>query len=186
MSEKKYIRVTEILYPFSGLSKIDEAVLANAANRGTKVHSICEGIIEGLGEWGVDAETKGYVDSFKKWWSPAYKVLAMEKRFFDDELGITGQADLILENEWGATLLDIKTPLKPSKTWSLQGSAYAHMARKAGFQISKIQFLQLKKDGSDPQIHEYDDQFELFKKTLDVFNYFFRRKDHGSTYTNKV
>ena len=67
-SIENYIRVTNVLYPFSGLDKIDSEIVAHAAQRGTKVHKICEGIIQGLGELGVEEETKGYVESFKKWW----------------------------------------------------------------------------------------------------------------------
>lgn len=47
---KDYTRVTEVLYPFSGLSNIKPDILANAARRGTRVHDICEGIMKGLGE----------------------------------------------------------------------------------------------------------------------------------------
>lgn len=186
MSEPRYIRVTDVLSPFSGLDKIDKDVLQNAANRGTRVHKACEAIIEGLGEWNVDDEIFGYVESFKKWWSEGHKVLSMEQRFFCSELMITGQVDLIIEKPEGAIILDIKTPVKPSKTWPLQGSAYAHMARKAGYDIKGIHFLQLNKHGMEPKIHVYDDQFELFKKCLDVFNHFFKRKDSGIAYRADV
>lgn len=186
MSEIKYLRVTEILYPFSDLGKIDVAVLQNAARRGTKVHKICESIMEGLGEWGVDDEVRGYVDSFKQWWKKGHEVVEIEKRFYDDDLGITGQVDMILKNETGMTILDLKTPAKSSKTWPLQGSAYALMARKYGFPINKIQFLQLKKDGKAPKLHEFEDHSELFLKTLDVFNHFFRRKDSGTSHNPPV
>jgi hypothetical protein len=181
MSEARYLRVTEVLTPFSGLDKIHPAVLQNAADRGTRVHKACEAIIEGLGEWDVGDEIFGYVESFKKWWSKGHKVLAIEKRFYCSELMITGQVDLILETSDGIIVLDLKTPIKPSKTWPLQGSAYAHMARKAGYDIKGIHFLQLNKHGLEPKIHIYEDCFDLFKKALDVFNYFFRRKDSGTS-----
>ena len=62
-----YVRVTEVLAPFSGLSNVPKAILAKASARGTKVHEICEGIVRGLGEWDVDEETEPYVTSFKEW-----------------------------------------------------------------------------------------------------------------------
>lgn len=176
MTDPRYLRVTEILSPFSGLEKIDPYVVKNAADRGTRVHKACEAIIDGLGEWDVDEEIFGYVESFKKWWALGHKVLSMEQRFKCSELMITGQVDLIIEKPEGAIILDIKTPLKPSKTWPLQGSAYAYMARKAGYPIKGIHFLQLSKTGTNPTIHVYDDQFDLFKKCLDVFNHFYRKK----------
>jgi hypothetical protein len=180
MTLDSYLRVTEVLYPFSGLQGIDKDVLERAAKRGTRVHKICESIVEGLGEWGVDDEVAGYVDSFKKWWATGHKVVLMEKRFFCDDLGITGQVDLIIETPTGLSIVDLKTPAKPSKTWPLQGSAYAYMARKAGYDIKHIQFLQLSKYGRNPLLYEYEDQFGLFQKCLDVFNHFFRRKTHGT------
>jgi hypothetical protein len=187
MSESSYLRVTEILSPFSGLDKIDPVVLQNAANRGTRVHRACEAIIEDLGDWGVDIEIEGYIESFKKWWSTGHKVLALEKRFFCADLEITGQVDLILEKSPGeALIVDLKTSASPSKTWPLQGSAYAYMARKSGYNICGIQFIQLKKDGKKPKIYEYEDNFELFKKCLDIFNHFFRRKDSGTAYSHNV
>lgn len=169
------MRVTEILSPFSGLDRIPKDILANAAKRGTKVHDICEGIVKGLGEWGIDDETRGYVHSFKKWWETGIKVLALEQRFYCSELMITGQVDMIIESEEGAIILDLKTSSKPSKTWPLQGSAYAYMARKNGYDIRGIHFLHLNKHGMKPDLYVYDDQFDLFKKCLDIFKHFWRK-----------
>jgi len=173
--EPKYTRVTEILYPFSGLQTIPEHIVMNAAERGTKVHNICESIMKGLGDWGVDEETKPYVDSFNKWWSLGHKVLSIEQRFFCSELMITGQVDMILETDNGAVILDLKTSSKPSKTWPLQGSAYAYMAKQAGYDIKGIHFLHLSRLGNEPTLHVYDDQFELFKKCRDVYKHFFEK-----------
>lgn len=179
MHDPKYLRVTEVLSPFSGLDKIDPVVLQNAANRGSRVHNACEAIVHGLGEWEIDDEIFGYVESFKKWWQLGHKVVSVEQRFFCSDLLITGQVDLILESPNGLVILDLKTPVKPSKTWPLQGSAYAYMAKKEGYDIQEIQFLQLNKHGIDPVIHIYDYDFEMFRKCLDVFNYFFKTRNSG-------
>lgn len=146
--------------------------MANAARRGTKVHDICEGIVKGLGEWEVDDEVKGYVESFKLWWNQGIKVLALEKRFYCSKLMITGQVDMIIEAPEGAIILDLKTSAKPSNTWPLQGSAYAYMARQNGYDIKGIHFLHLNKNGYAPELYVYDDQFELFSKCLDVYKHF--------------
>jgi hypothetical protein len=37
-----YARVTEILQPYTSFDGIDPAVLAKAADRGTRVHKYCE------------------------------------------------------------------------------------------------------------------------------------------------
>ncbi len=65
--KSNYTRVTEILSPFSGLDKVPKEILENAGRRGTKVHDICEGIVKGVGDWGVDDETRGYIHSFNQW-----------------------------------------------------------------------------------------------------------------------
>ena len=122
-SRENYTRVTHILSPFSGLDAVKPEVLAHAAERGTKVHKICEGIVAGFGDIGTDEETWGYVESFKKWWESGIEVVSMEERFWDDELCITGQVDLIIKTEAGNAIVDLKTTSKVSKSWPAQGSA---------------------------------------------------------------
>lgn len=175
-SRENYLRVTTVLYPFSGLQNIDAAIVAYAAERGTKVHKICEGIISGIGEIGVEDETVGYVESFKKWWNLGHKVVEMEKRFWCDENKITGQLDLILETPSGLAILDLKTSSKPSKTWNPQGCAYAYLAKKEGYDIKKIYFLHLSKYGKEPKIHEYDVDDSLFLSCLRTYKHFFHKE----------
>lgn len=173
-STENYLRVTQILYPFSGLQFLDPEVVAHAAERGTKVHKICEGIVLGIGEIGVDEETQGYVESFKKWWGRGIKLIEMEKRFWDDKLHITGQVDFIIEEDSQLVIVDIKTSSRPSKTWAVQGAAYAYLAKNAGYSIKRIYFLHLNKTGKEPKIHEYmvDDSFffAVFKTFIHFFN----------------
>lgn len=172
----KYLRVTNILYPFSGLSKIDPVVVAKAAERGTKVHKICEAIMLGLGEIGVDEQTKPYVESFKQWWNQGHDVLLMEKRFWCNELMITGQVDMILHTPEGLHIVDIKTSSKPSKTWPLQGSAYAYLARKAGYDIKKVFFLHLNKFGKEPKVYEYGIDESFFFAVYRIYKYIFQEE----------
>jgi len=171
--EKEYLRVSEVLYPFSGLGTIDKSIVDNAARRGTKVHKICEAIIEGLGEIGVDDEAKGYVESFKKWWLLGHEVYCMEHRFWDDTHDITGQVDLIIENEDGLSIVDLKTSYKPSKTWPNQLSAYALLARNTGLKIDRIMIIHLNKHGKDPTVYEYEIDTDLFLEILKIYKYFF-------------
>ncbi len=174
--KENYHRITQILYPFSGLEKIDPKIVSHAAERGTKVHKICESIISGLGEFGVEDETWGYVESFKKWWSHNPEVISMEERFWDDERKITGQVDLIVNTEEGLAIVDLKTSSRPSKTWPAQGSAYAMLAKKNGYDIKKIYFLHLNKHGKEPKIYEYPVNDNFFLEIFNVFNHFFKEK----------
>jgi hypothetical protein len=172
-SRENYLRVTHVLYPFSGLDKVDPDILAYAASRGTKVHKICEGIMSGLGEHGVDDETWGYVESFKKWWGEGKPIIEMEKRFWCDKHQITGQVDIIIQTPEGLAIVDIKTSSKPSKTWEGQGSAYYYLARQAGLDIKKVYFLHLNKHGKEPKIYEYEPNPSFFLSILTVFQHFF-------------
>lgn len=177
MTEKKsrenYVRVTSVLYPFSGLEKIDPEIVARAAQRGTKVHKICEAIIEGLGELGIDDETRPYVESFKKWWNKGHDVIEIERRFWCDRLCVTGQIDLIINTSEGLAIVDLKTSSAPSKTWKAQGSAYAYLAKKAGLDIKKIYFLHLLKTGKEAKIHEYPVDDGFFFSIFRVWEHFF-------------
>jgi hypothetical protein len=169
----KYLRVTNVLYPFSGLDKIDADIVAKAADRGTRVHKICEAIISGLGEIGVDEEIWGYVESFKQWWQLGHELVAMEKRFWDDDLKITGQVDLILKTEQGLAVVDLKTSSRPSKTWQAQGSAYAYLAKREGYDVQKIFFLHLNKHGKKAKIYEYPVDDSFFLAILRVYRHFY-------------
>ncbi len=174
-SRENYTRVTNILYPFSGLQNIDPDILAHAAKRGTRVHKICEGIASGIGEIGGDEETWGYVESFKKWWERGIEVISIEKRFWDDELSLTGQVDLIINTPDGLAVVDLKTSSRPSKTWEAQGSAYAYLAKKSGYDIKKIFFLHLNKHGKEPKLIEYPVDDSFFLAVLRVYNHFFHK-----------
>jgi len=175
-SRENYLRVTHVLYPFSGLQNIDADVLAHAAERGTKVHKICEGIMAGIGEIGVDDETWGYVESFKKWWEKGVDIVKMEERFWDDELRLTGQVDLIINTPDGLAIVDLKTSSRPSKTWEAQGSAYAYLAKKSGYDIKKIYFLHLNKHGKEPKLIEYPVDDSFFLAVYRTYIHFFHKE----------
>jgi hypothetical protein len=176
IEKKNYTRVTQVLWPFSGLQHIKPEVLDHAAKRGTKVHKICEGIISGLGELGVDDETRGYVESFKLWWATGIDVVELEIRFWDADLLLTGQADLIIRTPKGLAIVDFKTSSKPSKTWEAQGSAYAYLARKAGYDIQTIIFLHLNKHGKPPTLYEYPVDNSFFLSIYRTFKHFFYKE----------
>lgn len=176
MTINGYTRVSTILQPFSGLDKIDPAIVQHAADRGTKVHRICEAIILGLGEIDVDDETFGYVHSFKQWWAPGHSIVKMEHRFRDDLLMVTGQIDLIIDSPEGLSVVDFKTSYRPSKTWPVQGAAYAYLASKSGLQIANIQFIHLNKKGLYPTIYHYPVDHGLFCSVFHTWQHFYQEK----------
>lgn len=145
-----------------------------AADRGTRVHQACEAIAKGLGEFHMDPEVMGYVESFKKWWGEGKKAVEIEKRFFCNDHMITGQCDFIIETDEGLAIVDLKTSRAESKTWRLQGSAYSYLAKKDGYDIKRILFIHLDPDGGEPKIKEYDEDWDFFLACLRAYNYFFK------------
>lgn len=175
-ARENYTRVTSILYPFSGLDKLDPDVVANAARRGTQVHKICEGIIEGLGELDVDDETRPYIESFKQWWSLGHDIVVLEERFWDDDLEITGQVDMIINTPDGLAIVDLKTSSAPSKTWAAQGAAYAYLARLEKHDIKKIYFIHLLKTGKPAKVYEYPLDHDFFFSIYRTWKHFYEKK----------
>jgi CRISPR/Cas system-associated exonuclease Cas4 (RecB family) len=176
-SRENYLRVTHMLWPFSGLQSIDADIVAHAAERGTRVHKVCEGIVKGLGEVGVDDEIWGYVESFKKWWALGHKVVLIENRFWDDELKITGQIDFMLDTPEGLVVADLKTSSQPSKTWPVQASAYAYLAKNSGYDVKKALFIHLNKHGKEPKIYEYPINISFFFAVLSVYKHFWEKDE---------
>jgi hypothetical protein len=171
----EYIRVTSVLYPFSGLSKVDPEVLRKAAERGSQVHAICDAMIGQMGIDRIDPSLEGYIESFKKWLPKVF--LDKPPRFFCDTYGLTGECDAIYEDENGLVLVDFKTPVKEGKTWPLQTSAYAYLARLAGYDIQRVEAVKLCKNGNAATVYTYEEDMDTFLSCLDLYKRFFRQKE---------
>lgn len=186
MKEKiEYIRVTDVLYPLSGLKNVPADILKNAADRGTKVHEICDAIISGLIKYDplkIHEEYAGYIQSFMRWYPKSF--IPKPDRFYCDDHGITGECDGIYRDEVGLVLVDLKTPLRESKSWIEQGSAYSYLAKKAGYDIKRIEFIRLDKKGQYPEVLVYDENFQSFLSCLYVYKRYFKnlREDVASDY----
>lgn len=174
-----YTRVTEVFDAYVDFSMIPAEILSNAAERGTMVHSICEDYTQGIEHFYIEPDKQGYVDSFKKFWVSKDKV-SNPGRLYCDELMITGEIDgVYLDPETGDSVLyDIKTPQNESKTWALQGAAYAYLLCKSGIKVDRIEFLKLSNKGSSPKIYtyNYEENFYLFKACLDLKRHFGKHK----------
>jgi len=171
-----YLRVTDILSPFSGLSNINPDVLKNAGNRGTLVHEIIEGIEQGFGKENVPEIAIGYIESYEKW-AAGKDFLPAAKRFYENELMITGLIDSIYRDGEDLVLVDYKTPAKESKTWAIQASAYSFMCKKNGYNISRIEFIKLDKTGKYPKVYTYVENMDMFLKILECYKFFFKEVD---------
>jgi len=176
-----YLRVTECLSKYNDFSKIPPRVLKNACDRGTKVHNYC--FMYAKNEWfpTPDEPIAGFVDSFIKFFDEMVDdVIALEERYYDNNLKITGAIDAVvrLKNSNVPVIIDYKTPASESKTWKMQLSAYKwlydnnlNVKEKSGRRIA----LMLKKDGSFPKVIEYTspNDWELYKSALMLHRYFY-------------
>lgn len=180
-----YTRITDIIAPFTGIEFVPEFVLEPVCTRGTSVHLMIEGILQGF-EVDVPEALQGYIDAWKAWYSNGqspleYSDKIIEKRLYCDKLGITGQVDLIV-NEYHA--YDWKTSSKESISWKLQGAAYQYLIEKEYGDRALMTFVHLKPDGtySEYRYHNQKENFEVFKKCLELYRYF----DMDKTRKSKV
>lgn len=171
-----YTRVTEVLETYANIDSIPDDILQRAADRGTYVHKICEAHLMCMGVPEIDSEYAGYVDSFLNWRAKQGEdaEFIFLDRFFDEKLKITGECDCVMIKDGKSSLIDFKTSYKESKTWALQGAAYAYLMKNAGMTADEILFIHLIKDGSDAVVfnYEYKSNKELFFKALDLHRYF--------------
>ena len=175
--KKGYTRVTEILHHFSEIKHVDALILEKAAARGTRVHSICEGIMKGVGVYEVEPHLQGYINSFLLWWMDGHEVIDIERRFYCDTHKISGKIDMIIKNPDGSlTIADFKTSANPSKTWFLQGSAYSYLADVEGIKVKDVMFIKLSKMGKEPILFKHLPDEKLFFKVFDVYKYFYEKK----------
>lgn len=178
-----YIRVSTIIAHLAGgFDDIPAEILANKAKIGTEVHKMCQNYILGDQEvFSDNPRSQNYFNCFKNFCDEGIlcKPLLCEERFFDDELGITGQIDLIcpIEGKKQPALIDLKTSAKKSPSfWTIQGCLYAHMIEKTrpDLDISDtVIFMQLKERGS-PDFFKFnwrnaiDDVINLVTKFLEI------------------
>jgi hypothetical protein len=174
-----YLRVTQVLTPFSKLEGIDPAIVLKAGDRGSRVHSFCEAHALGLFIEECDADCKNYVEVFKKWFdSMVMKVHHTEVRLNSPTFKISGAFDMIatLKGDTEPTLIDIKTPATHSQAWALQTAAYQMLADELlKVQVARRICLMLPKYGDSVKIVEYSDHandLALYLKALELYRFF--------------
>lgn len=174
-----YTRVSEILSQWNQYAHIDPDVLANKCRIGSEVHEKIAAEVEGIYiETGEDC--KGYIGSWIKWgekYKDAVSYLDTEKRFYCDELKITGAVDAVIEAGELTVILDYKTSAQAhKKTWALQASFYHYLATKNGVEMDPyVWFVHLKKDGKkakNVEVHCTEELWEVAKSALHTYRYF--------------
>ena len=176
---KGYARVTEILQPFTSFDGINPAVLAKAADRGTRVHKYCELYTQNLLIEKIDEDCRPYVESFTQWFDAMIEeVWVSEMRLSCSKYLVTGKLDMVatLKGDKSETIVDLKTPQQASLSWRLQTAAYRYLMRACeGIDIPRRICLILDREGGRPKIVEYKDHEadeRLFLGAAELFHFF--------------
>jgi len=183
-----YTRVTDVLKIFSKYDDVPEDKLAAAAEKGTAIHNwIADHTRYKMGgdfPIGIDDLEdiyqdygKAYLDWYDMVWQSSIPY-ALEERFYDDDLMITGQVDLILKKDDKYWIIDYKTSYTKGKDWGLQLAAYAYLVmRNRSNTIEDLSIVHLRKDGTYKLYsYEFAPHIELFMKCLDLYTYFNAKK----------
>ena len=173
-----YVRVSDILKPYSKLDGIPISFLEKAADRGTRVHEYCTEYSQNVFLSDIDEDCLPYVNSFIKWFDEKkIKLLYIGDRMYHHGMKVTGEYDLIVDLGDGKnTLLDLKTSAKESKSWSLQLAAYKFLVEhNFKMNIERRCVLMLPKTGSCAKLIEYQDHLtdqSLFISAVYLYHHF--------------
>jgi len=181
-----YVRVSDVLKIISKYDGVPEDKLIAAAEKGTAIHSwLTSYLLSQKGDFPVTLDDlqedyQSYGTHFLEWVDAIgeHEVYAMEERFYDEDLMITGEVDLIIKKDNKYTLIDVKTTYAKGKDWGLQLAAYAYLVmRNRSISFDDLQILHLKKDG-EYKIYSYDFQehFPIFMKCYDLYKYFNKKR----------
>lgn len=156
-NDRYYLRVSTITSVLrGGFAGVSDEVLLNKAAIGTEVHTLCQQYLLGNEIPPFIHERSGaYFDCFKKFCKTGMllKPIICEERFFDDDLGISGQVDLVcpVKGSKEVLLVDLKTSASVEEDlWLVQGILYAKMVQEQYPDLPLADtfiFLQLKEKG---------------------------------------
>jgi hypothetical protein len=174
-----YTRISDILKPFTNFNHIDKNILANAADRGTRVHDYCNAYANNIFLADIDEDCQYYVNAFIDWYDlNCVKLLYSEKRLYHDLYKITGKFDLIvkIKNTEENILIDIKTPVIESKTWPIQLGGYCMLIKESmDMDIHRCLVLKLPKSKGKAEEIEYtkiEKNKHLFNCARQLHNHF--------------
>ena len=185
MNEKidrnSFLRVTEILKPFTGIEFVDEAFLRPAALRGSFVHECIENRIAGFENEIADPTIQNYMKSFDIFWEDTKDIFAgsaiiQEERLYCDNWKISGKPDLVIAFPEHTYVIDWKTSAKTYKYWRLQAAAYRYLCEVNNYKnIDTVLFVRINKLGKRPILNKYEtyyEDLETFHQCLELYNWF--------------
>jgi len=143
-------------------NEVANHIARTAANRGTKVHQMCEDYLNNM-EFNFPDEWAKHKSNFLPYclFSQLKSVIcnidniyAQEAGLYSDKYKVAGRVDCIAEYNGVPSIIDFKTSTKERKdeyneSYYIQGSAYAEMLReRTGIEISQVVILVVTADGT--------------------------------------
>ena len=183
-----YTRVSEVSSAFAAYGRIPQETLDKAAARGDHVHELIFDYLNDVpiseDRWMfAEKSVKGYFESFLKFWESfkGLEVVAQEQRFYEDNLMITGQPDVVVTLAGERIIFDWKCTTSIGRHWDIQAQGYFKLFndgydetdRRYALPADEAVFIRLDKDGKEPDLKEYRNQNE-FKKYLDIYDKYFK------------
>jgi hypothetical protein len=172
-----YVRVSDILSIFQSYAHVPRAQLKKAQDIGTDIHAAIEAFYKD--EFTpLDKKKNPYFESFLKWNDRLLpEPVLIEKRLYGEELMITGRIDLLVQSGGKSVIVDFKTgSWAHPEIWRLQGAFYRYLVATSGIAFPDVFiFVQLQKDGSYPNIHEFiyrDRDWNVCLSALECYKFF--------------
>ena len=147
-----------------------------AANRGTKVHHMCE---DYLNNQNIDHHKQHFLPYclFSELRDNALtyidNIYAQEAGLYSDKYKVAGRVDCIAEYKGTLSIIDFKTSTKErSEAWNenyyIQGSAYAEMfGERTGIEINQVVILVVTEDGTVQEfIKDKEEYLPMLKETV--------------------
>jgi len=158
-------------------------VARKAANRGTKVHHMCEDYLNNM-EFNFPKEWQKHKKDFlpyclftelkNKVLCNIDDIYAQEAGLYSDKYKVAGRADCIAHYKGVPSIMDFKTSTKErnddwNENYYIQGTAYAEMfAERTGIEISQVVILVVTEDGTVQEfIKEKEPYIDLLNDSLD-------------------
>lgn len=156
---KAYVRVSTIAKRFNDYGYTPDDKIQNKSRIGTNVHQAIDCYLKKDVPILTNDDEIGYFNSFLIWRKEvAIDIVCREKRYFDDQLMITGKVDgvAMIPGEKTPILIDYKCAAKEMESWRIQTHLYYHLVTKAGMRLDKrVLVIQLSEKGNAPLAFSY-------------------------------
>lgn len=169
--------VTQIMKPLSSeyYKGVDDKILNEAAQRGTKVHEAAElYLLYGVED--IEPELRGYFEGVKKWIDEVKPIpVKTECRVYHRILNYAGTADLPCYIDGDLTLVDYKTTASVAQVLTrVQLEAYKKAFESHGITFKRKLIIQSGEDGTYRAVeHPIEDteSWKVFTELLDVYRF---------------